>query len=334
MNNIKATSQFDLKTIYAEIEVLRDRVNSVRKSLAEYFVGKQDVIDLMVICTLAQEPLLIVGKPGTAKSDLIVKFTQALGVSGKQYFEYMLTKFTEPSEIIGPVDINALKKGDYIRNIEGKLPEAQLVFLDEVFKSNSAILNTLLTIINERKFYQGGKPVPVPMLMLFGAANEIPEYSELSALKDRFILKIESHSVQDSQFDQLLQYGLRNETYKTFNQKPWQGISNLEDFIKLKFYIDNQISEDSKNNTLDKNMFPREVYVLFKRLIKSLQKEDKLNITDRKVIKLYKIIRIRAFLLHGGVVRKEDLQILSYIPDRLQDFEPVREKIHSLLRLD
>ncbi len=334
MNNSKERQTLNLKTIYAEIETLRDRVNSVRKNLAEYFVGKQDVIDLMVICTLAQEPLLIVGKPGTAKSDLIVKFTQALGVSGKQYFEYMLTKFTEPSEIIGPVDINALKKGDYIRNIEGKLPEAQLVFLDEVFKSNSAILNTLLTIINERKFYQGGKPVPVPMLMLFGAANEIPEYSELSALKDRFILKIESHSVQGSQFDQLLQYGLRNETYKTFNQKPWQGISDLEDFIKLKFYIDNQISEDSKNNALDKNMFPREVYVLFKRLIKSLQKEDKLNITDRKVIKLYKLIRIRAFLLHGGVVRKEDLQILSYIPDRLQDFEPVREKIHSLLRLD
>ncbi len=334
MTNIKATSNLNLNAIVSEVESLRNRVNSVRKSLAEYFVGKQEVIDLMVICTLAQEPLLIVGKPGTAKSDLIVKFTQALGVSGNQYFEYMLTKFTEPSEIIGPVDINALKHGNYVRNVEGKLPEAQLVFLDEVFKSNSAILNTLLTIINERKFYQGGKPVPVPMLMLFGAANEIPEYSELSALKDRFILKVESRSVQGSQFDQLLQYGLRNETFKTFNQKPWQGICSLDDFIKLKFYIDNQISEDSKNDKLDKNMFPHEVYVLFKRLIKSLQKEDKLNITDRKIIKLYKLIRIRAFLLHGGVVRKEDLQILSYIPDRLQDFEPVREKIHSLLRLD
>ena len=334
MTNMKTPINLNLNEIRTEVESLRNRVNAVRKGLSEYFVDKQDVIDLMVICTLAQEPLLLVGKPGTAKSDLIVKFTQALGLKGNQYFEYMLTKFTEPSEIIGPVDINALKEGDYVRNVEGKLPEAQVVFLDEVFKSNSAILNTLLTIINERKFYQGGKPTPVPMLMLFGAANEIPEYTELAALKDRFILKVESRSVQDSHFDQLLNYGLRNESFKTFNQRPWENISSMEDFIKLKFFIDSAISDDAKNDTLDKNVFPQEVYVLFKRLIKTLQKEDKLNITDRKIIKLYKLIRIRAFLLHGGVVRKEDLQILSYIPDRMQDFQPVREKISNLLRLD
>ena len=110
----------------------------------------------MVVAAVAQEPLLLVGPPGTAKSDLVLKFKDALGLADEDYFEYMLTRFTEPSEIIGPIDISQLREGRYIRREQGKLPTARLGFLDEIFKSNSAILNILLTIINERKFYQDG----------------------------------------------------------------------------------------------------------------------------------------------------------------------------------
>ena len=99
----------------------------------------------------------------------------------------MLTRFTEPSEIIGPIDINQLREGRYIRREQGKLPTARLAFLDEIFKSNSAILNILLTIINERKFYQDGVPQPVRLRVLFAATNEVPEQGELAALKDRFV---------------------------------------------------------------------------------------------------------------------------------------------------
>ena len=185
-------STYNINELRGEIQGIRQRIENLRSTLKEYFVEKSDVIDLMVICTVAQEPLLLVGKPGTAKSDLIVKFCQALNLDEDEYFEYMLTKFTEPSEIIGPIDISELKEGKYLRKVGGKLPEANIAFLDEIFNSNSAILNTLLTVINERKYYQDGQPVPVDLLMLFAATNDIPEFAELAALRDRFVLKIRS----------------------------------------------------------------------------------------------------------------------------------------------
>ena len=334
-------TRYTLEEVRGEVESLRRRINQLRRRIGEYFVDKQEIVDLMVLSTLAQEPLLLVGKPGTAKSDLVVKFAEALGLEGNDYFEYMLTKFTEPSEILGPVDINELKTGRYVRRTGGKLPECRLAFLDEIFKSNSAILNTLLTIVNERKFYQDGKPRPVRLVMLFAATNEIPEFSELAALRDRFALKVESESVSDKHFEALVEKGLRNESFRAFEQRPWAGTSSLEDFLKLKVYLDHLLYRDlddgargrSGPGRMHSHVFPEEVYVLFKRILRTLVKEDKIEITDRKVIKLYKLIRCRAFLFHGGEVRKEDLVLLRNVADRVEDFAPVRQKVDSLLRL-
>src|SRR2546423_4268330 len=210
-----------LDELQAEAEELRGRLDRFRRSLGRFFVDKQELIDIRVVAAIAQEPLLIVGPPGTAKSDLVLKFKDALGVRDEDYFEYMLTRFTEPSEIIGPIDINLLREGRYVRREQGKLPTARLAFLDEIFKSNSAILNILLTIINERKFYQDGLPQPVNLRVMFAATNEVPEQTELAALKDRFPLKIESRSVQDDHFTGLIDMGLQSESYRGLNQKPW-----------------------------------------------------------------------------------------------------------------
>src|SRR5215469_10478237 len=100
-----------LEELQDEAEELRTRINRFRTSLGRFFVQKQELIDLMVIAAIAQEPLLLVGPPGTAKSDLVLKFKDALGLAEDEYFEYMLTRFTEPSEIIGPIDINLLREG-------------------------------------------------------------------------------------------------------------------------------------------------------------------------------------------------------------------------------
>jgi MoxR-like ATPase len=186
-----------LRELEREIDAIRERINRHRRALDEYFVKRDEEIDLATVCACAQEPLLFVGPPGTAKSDLVVKFVESLGLGEGDYFEYMLTKFTEPSEILGPIDIDLLKQGRFMRRTKGKLPEAKVAFLDEIFKSNSAILNTLLTIVNERKFYQDGEPLPVALRMLFAATNEIPEQSELDALADRFIVKVETRPVKD-----------------------------------------------------------------------------------------------------------------------------------------
>src|SRR5436309_661601 len=216
-----ATDDWPFAQLQDEAESLRTKLANFRASLSRFFVAKQGLIDLMVVAAVAQEPLLLVGPPGTAKSDLVLKFKDALGISDEDYFEYMLTRFTEPSEIIGPIDINQLRDGRYIRREKGKLPTAQMAFLDEIFKSNSAILNILLTIVNEKKFYQDGMPTPVRLRILFAATNEIPEQGELAALKDRFVLKAESLSVQEDHFDALIDAGLQSEVYRSLNQKPW-----------------------------------------------------------------------------------------------------------------
>src|SRR5579871_4626861 len=227
-----------LEELQDEAEEIRKRINRFRESLGRFFVNKQEIIDLMVVTAIAQEPLLLVGPPGTAKSDLVLKFKDALGLDEDDYFEYMLTRFTEPSEIIGPIDISQLREGRYIRREQGKLPTARLGFLDEIFKSNSAILNILLTIINERKFYQDGVPQPVNLRVLFAATNEVPEQSELAALKDRFCLKAESQSVQETYFSQLIDAGIQGEVYKGLNQKPWaEGHATLDDVLKANRYL-------------------------------------------------------------------------------------------------
>src|ERR1041384_427230 len=229
--------------LQADAENLRRRLNRFRTSLGRFFINKQDLIDLMVVAAVAQEPLLLVGPPGTAKSDLVLKFKDALGLGEGDYFEYMLTRFTEPSEIVGPIDISKLREGRYIRREHGRVPTARLAFLDEIFKSNSAILNILLTIINERKFYQDGVPQPVRLRGLVAATNEVPEQAETAALKDRFVLKAESRSVQEEHFEALIDAGVRGEVYKGLNQKPWaEGLCSLDDLLKANRYLTYQFS--------------------------------------------------------------------------------------------
>ena len=326
-----------LADLQTEAEALRGRLNRFRESLGRFFVHKQEIIDLMVVAAVAQEPLLLVGPPGTAKSDLVLKFKDALGLSEGDYFEYMLTRFTEPSEIIGAIDIAELKEGRYIRRKEGKLPTAKLAFLDEIFKSNSAILNILLTIINERKFYQEGKPEPVPLRILFAATNEIPEQGELAALKDRFVLKVQSRPVQDEFFTELIDAGLQGEAQKGLSQKPWaEGHTSLDDFLKANRYLtflfgrrQSDLSGDERN---DRDLFfPADVFREFQRLVKTLVREDKIFISDRKLVKLYKLFRVRAWLLSGGTVSRDDLRLLAYLGETHAEIEHLREKVPLLL---
>jgi MoxR-like ATPase len=326
-----------LSDLQAEADELRKRIGRFRQSLGRFFVQKQELIDLMTIAAVAQEPLLLVGPPGTAKSDLVLKFKDALGIAEGDYFEYMLTRFTEPSEIIGAIDIKELREGRYIRKKEGKLPTATLVFLDEIFKSNSAILNILLTIINEKKFYQEGKPEPVPLRVLFAATNEIPEQGELAALKDRFVLKAMSRPVQETHFAELIDSGVRSETYKGLNQKPWmEGHCTLDDFLKANRYLTllfaRRSTDPNGEEVSDRQLFfPDETFREFQRLVKTLVREDRIFISDRKLVKLYKLLRVRAWLFGGGTVGKDDLRLLAYLGETHQEIELLREKVPLLL---
>ncbi|NUQ64873.1 MAG: AAA family ATPase [Pirellulales bacterium] len=327
--------EWSLAELQTEAEDLRKRLNLFRTSLGRFFVEKQDLIDLMMVAAVAQEPLLLVGPPGTAKSDLVLKFREALGIPDDQYFEYMLTRFTEPSEIVGPIDINQLRDGRYIRREQGKLPTATLAFLDEIFKSNSAILNILLTIINERKFYQDGQPQPVRLKVLFAATNEVPEHGELAALKDRFVLKAESHSVQNEHFEELIDAGLQSEVNRSLGQKPWvEGHAGLDDLLKAGRYFTHlfgrrgNLDDDQSDRSL---FFPADVFREFQRLVKTLVREDRIFVSDRKLVKLYKLFRVRAWLLRGGTVSRDDLCLLAYLGESHEEMALLREKVPLLL---
>jgi MoxR-like ATPase len=334
---VRAPEEWTLPELQAEAEELRNRINRFRQSLGRFFVAKQELIDLMTVAAIAQEPLLLVGPPGTAKSDLVLKFKDALGVAEEDYFEYMLTRFTEPSEIIGPIDINLLREGRYVRREQGKLPTARLAFLDEIFKSNSAILNILLTIINERKFYQDGVPQPVRLRAMFAATNEVPEQGELAALKDRFVLKVESRSVADEHFTELIDAGLQSEVSRTLNQKPWmEGQCTLDDLLKANRYLTYLFGRHERDGRGEEEtdrqlFFPAEVFREFQRLVKTLVREDRIFISDRKLVKLYKLFRIRAWLMTGGSVTRDELRLLAYLGETHQEINLLRDKVPALL---
>lgn len=337
MPTTRSVDELTLPELQSEAEALRTRINRFRQSLGRFFVNKQELIDVMVVSAVAQEPLLLVGPPGTAKSELVLKFKEALGLSDDDYFEYMLTRFTEPSEIIGAIDIKELREGRYIRRKEGKLPTAKLVFLDEIFKSNSAILNILLTIINERKFYQEGRPEPVPLKILFAATNEVAEQAELAALKDRFVLKVESRSVQDEFFPELIDAGLEAESHRSLNQKPWaEGHCTLDDLLKAHRYLTLLFARkttDKRGQEQNDRLlyFPPEVFREFQRLVKTLVREDKIFISDRKLVKLYKLCRVRSWLFSGGAVTRDDLRLLAYLGESHKEIEHLRQKVPLLL---
>lgn len=182
----------------------QDKLRALREELQHLFLERSALIDGALAALLAAQHVLIVGPPGTAKSMLADELCRR--ISGASYFQWLLTKFTTPEELFGAVSLKALEADDYRRVTDHKLPEAHIAFLDEVFKASSSILNAILTVINERLFHNGRQVMPVPLLTLFGASNELPEDDELLALYDRFLLRfVVGYIDEDFRFLRMLQ---------------------------------------------------------------------------------------------------------------------------------
>ncbi len=181
---------------------LTNRVRNIRDSLTTGLVERGVAIRLALLAALSGEHLLLIGPPGTAKS--LVSRRLRLAFKDGSYFERLLTRFSVPEELFGPLSIKGLEEDRYERLTESYLPTASIAFLDEIFKANSAILNALLTLLNEREFDNGARRERTPLMAVIGASNELPEGEELDALFDRFLLRLYVGPVSQDEFPSLL----------------------------------------------------------------------------------------------------------------------------------
>src|SRR6201988_940016 len=185
-----------------------DAVNRLRAEVVEplkrRFVGRDEIADLIALAVTAGEHLFLHGPPGTAKSALIRQFATAVRAS---YFEYLLTRFSEPNEVFGPIDLARLREGTVATVTTGMLPEAEFVFLDELFNANSEILNNLLTVLNERIYRRGAETHRLPLVSLFAASNQLPEDEALRALFVRFLLRCHVDNLRREAMPRLLAAG-------------------------------------------------------------------------------------------------------------------------------
>ena len=306
--------QQDLINCIADLE-------EVSGLLKGYFVGKDEMVEMIILCAIAQEHMLIVGPPGTAKSDLVKRFALLCsgipeGSENIPYFEYLLTQFTEPNEIFGPVDVKSFQEGTgYHRMTQKMMPNAEIVFLDEVFKANSAILNALLTILNERIFYNGGVATDVSLLFAIGATNEVPKASELHALYDRFLIRLWTDHVEEERFPELFKLGWKleceriKEGYK-FVHKPWTTTANIR-----RIYLE--------LNNVDLSAIENH----YREVVRRIRSEGIL-LSDRRVIKLLKLISASALRHRRTKAETSDFWILRHIwnqPEQITILEQVLE---------
>jgi len=285
----------------------QEKLRKIREELKQQFLERAELIDGALAALLSSHHLLIIGPPGTAKSMLADELCRRM--EGANYFQWLLTRFTTPEEIFGAVSLKALEQDDYRRVTNRKLPEAHIAFLDEIFKANSSILNSILTLINERLFHNGKEVVHVPLLTLFGASNELPEEEELTALYDRFLLRfVVNYINEDFRFLRMLES----------NKAPERTILTLAELTDMQ----NQVRAVA---------IPSHVYRSIADIRRELNKKN-IQASDRRYRQSLALLQAYAYLEGEKEVYEKHLFFLEHVLWRdPAEHEPVRSTIRELL---
>lgn len=290
-----------------------EKLNNVLQHIKDVFVGKNEIIDLLGIGLLARENAFLLGPPGTAKSALVRALSN--GIEGGKNFEYLLTRFTEPNEIFGPFDIRKLKEGELVTNTEGMMPEASMIFLDEIFNANSAILNSLLLALNEKIFRRGRETKKLPALMFIGASNVLPEDEALNALLDRFLIRVKCDYVDPDLLHEVLLAGWKiessgNKEMPTITADEIRELQSLCRTIDLtgirKQYVD--IVHNLRNTGI--------------------------KVSDRRAVKLQNLIAASALMCGRAEAVLSDLWVLKYIWDNEEQIEILEGIINQTIEKD
>lgn len=286
------------------ITIVQRLVNEILNPMKRDFVGKDEVIDLLGICLVGGENLFILGPPGTAKSALVNQIAARL--EGRA-FDYLLTRFTEPNELFGPFDIRKLREGELATNTEGMLPEASLVFLDELLNANSAILNSLLVALNEKIFRRGKETRPLAALMFVGASNHLPEDDALHALFDRFLLRVHCDNVPDERLPEVLTAG-------------WKLAAGP--VAKSTLHFDELRIVQSALSGVELGGIRQPFAELVHRI-----RHAGIPVSDRRAVKLQRVIAASALLATRNDARLSDLWVVRHI----WETEEQREVLASLV---